>query len=245
MKLAVYDKKGKEVKKVDLPKDIFEVPFNADLVHQVAVSMDSSARSNTAHAKDRSEVRGGGKKPWRQKGTGRARHGSTRSPIWVGGGTTFGPRNERNYIKKVNKKVKAKALATILSQKVRDNELVLIDSLSLDEIKTKEAISIVNALAKNDSLKELKTKKNNAAILSLSERNENTEKSFRNIDNLRLDLTQNLNVTDLLKYKYVVLVNPEESFEILEGRVKTGDTKVVEKDSKETKTTKKVTKEEK
>lgn len=232
MKLAIYDKKGKEVEKVELPKDIFEVPFNADLIHQVATSMASSARSNTAHAKDRSEVRGGGKKPWRQKGTGRARHGSTRSPIWVGGGTTHGPRNDRNYDRKVNKKVKAKALATILSQKARDNEIILIDSLSLDEIKTKEAVSIIDSLAKNDSLKEIKSKKNNAAIISLSERNENTEKSFRNIDNLRMDLTQNLNISDLLKYKYVVLVNPKESFEILTSRVKTGKTQEVIEDNK-------------
>lgn len=232
MKLAIYDKKGKEVEKVELPKDIFEVPFNADLIHQVTTSMASSARSNTAHAKDRSEVRGGGKKPWRQKGTGRARHGSTRSPIWVGGGTTHGPRNDRNYNRKVNKKVKAKALATILSQKARDNEIVLIDSLSLNEIKTKEAVAIIDSLAKNDSLKEIKSKKNNAAIISLSERNENTEKSFRNIDNLRMDLTQNLNVSDLLKYKYVVLVNPKESFEILTSRVKTGKTEKVTEDNK-------------
>jgi large subunit ribosomal protein L4 len=184
--------------------------------------MATSARSNTAHAKDRSEVSGGGKKPWKQKGTGRARHGSTRSPIWVGGGTTHGPRNERNYDRKVNKKVKAKALAIILSQKARENEIILIDSLSLNEIKTKEAVSIIDSLAKNDSLKGLKTKKNNAGILSLSERNVNTEKSFRNISNLRMDLTQNLNISDLLKYKYLVLVNPEESFEILTSRVKTG-----------------------
>ena len=222
MKLAIYDKKGKEIEKVDLPAEIFDVPFNADLVHQVAVSMASSARSNTAHAKDRSEVSGGGKKPWKQKGTGNARHGSTRSPIWVGGGTTHGPRNERNYDKKINKKVKAKSLAIILSQKARDNEIVLIDSLSLNEIKTKEAVSIINSLAKNDSLKGLKTKKNNAGIISLSERNENTEKSFRNISNLKMDLVQNLNISDLLKYKYLVLVNPKESFEILTGRVKTG-----------------------
>jgi len=223
MKLAIYDKKGKEIEQVELPKDIFEVPFNADLVHQVATSMASTSRSNTAHSKDRGDVRGGGKKPWRQKGTGRARHGSSRSPIWIGGGVTFGPTNERNYVKKVNKKTKAKALATILSQKVRDNELILIDSISTDEIKTKTAVSIISSLAKNDSLKELKTKKNNAAIFSLSEREEQTEKSFRNINNIRLDLTQNLNITDLLKYKYLVLINPKQSFEILETRVKTSN----------------------
>ena len=223
MKLAIYDKKGKEIEQVELPKDIFEVPFNADLVHQVATSMASTARANTAHSKDRSEVSGGGKKPWKQKGTGRARHGSTRSPIWVGGGVTFGPRNDRNYVRKVNKKTKAKALATILSQKVRDNELILVDSISTDEIKTKTAVSMIAALAKNDALKELKTKKRNAAIFSLSEREDQTEKSFRNIDNIRLDLTQNLNITDLLKYKYLVLVNPKQSFEILDGRVKTSN----------------------
>jgi len=239
MKLPIYDKTGKEIKKVDLPKEIFEVPFNADLVHQVATSMASSARSNTAHSKDRSEVRGGGKKPWKQKGTGRARHGSSRSPIWVGGGTTFGPRNERNYDRKVNKKTKAKALVTVLSQKVRDNELILVDSISTGEIKTKTAVTIIDSLAKNDSLKGIKTKKNNAAIFALSSRDENTEKSFRNIDNIRLDLTQNMNISDLLKYKYVVLINPEESFDILSTRVKSINTekildKKVEKEDKKT-----------
>jgi large subunit ribosomal protein L4 len=128
MKATIFDKKGKEVEKIDLPKDIFEVAWNADLVHQTVTSMLSSARSNTAHTKDRSEVSGGGKKPWKQKGTGRARHGSTRSPIWRSGGATFGPRNERNYDRKVNKKAKAKALATVLSQKLRDNELIFVDS---------------------------------------------------------------------------------------------------------------------
>lgn len=221
MKLSVYDKKGKEIEKVELPEEIFNVSWNADFIHQVATSMFSSRRSNTAHSKDRSEVSGGGKKPWRQKGTGRARHGSTRSPIWIGGGVTFGPRNERNYKKDVNKKAKAKALATILSQKARDNEIILIDSIKTDDIKTKNAVSIIDAISKNDQISGLKTKKKNAAILTLVERDENTEKSFRNINNIRLDLIQNLNIMDLLNYKYVVLVNPKESFEILSKRVKT------------------------
>lgn len=221
MKLAIYDKKGKEIEKVELPKEVFDVSWNADLVHQVATSMMSSHRTNTAHSKDRSDVRGGGKKPWRQKGTGRARHGSTRSPIWIGGGATFGPRNERNYNKNINKKTKAKALATILSQKARDNEIVLIDSIKVDDIKTNTAVSIINDVAKNESISSLKTKKNNAAIVALTERDNNTEKSFRNISNIRLDLVENLNIMDLLNYKYLVLVNPKESFDVLANRVKT------------------------
>lgn len=220
MKLAIYDKKGKEIEKVELPKEIFDVAWNADLIHQVATSMMSSHRSNTAHAKDRSEVSGGGKKPWRQKGTGRARHGSTRSPIWIGGGVTHGPRNERNYDKKINKKTAAKALATVLSQKARDGEVVLVDSIATDSIKTKDAVSTINALAKNKGLEHLRGKKNNAAVVALPERDENTEKSFRNIKNIRLDLTQNLNIMDLLNHKLLVLVNPKESFAVLSDRVK-------------------------
>jgi large subunit ribosomal protein L4 len=128
MKTAIFDKKGKEVKKVDLPADIFEVGYNADLVHDVMTSMMSNARSNTAHAKDRSDVRGGGIKPWRQKGTGRARHGSSRSPIWRSGGVTHGPTNERNYDKKINKKSAKKALAMVLSKKAKDEEIILIEN---------------------------------------------------------------------------------------------------------------------
>jgi large subunit ribosomal protein L4 len=215
MKAPIYDKTGKEIEKVDLPKEIFEVPFNSDLLEQTFVSMTSSMRSNTAHAKDRSEVRGGGRKPWRQKGTGRARHGSTRSPIWRTGGVTFGPRNERNYEKKINKKVKAKALAIILSQKARDNELILIDSAEVKEGKTKNAADIIKGLAKNIS--DLATR---TAVFALSKREENTEKAFRNIKNIRLDLVQNMNIVDILNNKYLIIENPKESFEILMNRIK-------------------------
>lgn len=213
MKATIFDKKGKEIEKLELPAEIFDLPWNGDLVHQVMVSMLSSSRSNTAHSKDRSEVSGGGKKPWRQKGTGRARHGSSRSPIWRGGGITFGPRNERNYEKKVNKKMKAKALGTILSQKARDNELIFVNSFDLKEIKTKEAKTILN------SFEGPAKKWKNAAVIGIAARNENTEKSFRNIKKVRLDLVQNMNIIDLLNNKYLLIENPKESIEILRGRV--------------------------
>jgi large subunit ribosomal protein L4 len=217
MKAQIFDKKGKEIEKVDLPKEIFELPWNADLVHQVMVSMLSNSRKNTAHTKDRGEVRGGGKKPWRQKGTGRARHGSIRSPLWRGGGVTFGPRNERNYDRKINKKMKAKALSIVLSQKARDNELIFVDSLSLDEIKTKEAKNILDSISKN--FEDFGKKRRKAAIIGLYARNENTEKSFRNIKKVRLDLVQNMNLIDLLNHKYLLIENPKESLEILKGRL--------------------------
>ena len=112
----VYSQEGKEVSKITLSEKIFGVEWNANLVHDVVVSMQGNARSNSAHTKNRGEVRGGGKKPWKQKGTGRARHGSSRSPIWAGGGVAHGPRNERDYTRKINKNVRAKALASVLSQ---------------------------------------------------------------------------------------------------------------------------------
>jgi len=221
MKTSILDQKGKDIKQIDLPSEIFEVSWNNDLVHDVIVSMMSNSRSNTAHAKDRGEVRGGGKKPWRQKGTGRARVGSIRSPLWRGGGVTFGPRNDRNYTKKINKKVKAKALAMILSRKFKDGELILIDSLGTKDGKTKEAISILKAISANKGLEKIFTKRKNAALITLSARNKASERSFRNIKSIRTDLVQNMNVVDLLNYKFVVIENPEESLDILKKRVST------------------------
>jgi large subunit ribosomal protein L4 len=217
MKQAVYDTKGKEVKKVDLPKEIFDLPWNADLVHQVIVSMQSNLRTPVAHTKDRSEVRGGGRKPWRQKGTGRARHGSRRSPIWAGGGVTFGPRNERNFDKKINKKMKVKALNTILSQKLRDGEVLLVDSISFEEPKTKEAKVIVNSLAKVKGYEDLATKRKNAAYIATDENDKNARKSFSNFGNIKLDEVRNINPVDLMNYKYVIIENPDVSLDSLKN----------------------------
>ncbi len=121
LEATIYNQKGASAGSITLPKSVFGAKWSADLVHQVVVAMQANQRSGTAHTKDRSEVRGGGKKPWAQKGTGRARHGSSRSPIWVGGGVTFGPRTEKDYSQKINKKMANKALGVLLSKKMKDN----------------------------------------------------------------------------------------------------------------------------
>jgi large subunit ribosomal protein L4 len=219
MKLPVYNKEGKEVKKIELSDDIFGLAWNGDLVHQVVVSMLSNARDNIAHSKNRGEVRGGGKKPWRQKGTGRARHGSSRSPIWVGGGVTFGPRNDQNFKRKINKKVRAKALATVLSQKARENEIILVDEVSFDAPKTKDARVIIEALAKNEDFAGLNREKGNAAMVAMANRDENTEKSFSNFKTMHIDEVRNLNAVDVLNYKYLVILNAEEGVKNLSERL--------------------------
>ena len=129
MKVSVYNQEGKEVGKVLLPKEIFEVKVNPDLVHQVVVCQMANRRQPIAHTKDRGEVRGGGRKPWSQKGTGRARHGSIRSPLWIGGGVTFGPRKEKIFKKKIPKKMRRKALFMVLSGKAKENLLLVLDKL--------------------------------------------------------------------------------------------------------------------
>src|SRR3989344_1087428 len=147
METTIYNQKGQESGKITLPEKVFGLPWNADLVHQVVVSMTSSMRHSIAHTKTRGEVSGGGKKPWQQKGTGRARHGSTRSPIWVGGGIAHGPRSEKDYDRKINKKAKTKALHVILSQKFRDGEILFVDSLSFGSPKAKDAKNTLISLA--------------------------------------------------------------------------------------------------
>ena len=216
---SVYDVSGKETGKVTLPESVFGLAWNPDLVHEVVVSMQSNARSNTAHTKDRSEVRGGGKKPWRQKGTGRARHGSRRSPIWAGGGVTFGPRNERNYDKKINKNVRKKALGTVLSRKLKDDEIIFVDSFSFGEPKAKDAKEVVKSLAGIKGKEMLAGKRKNAALILLPARDENTEKSFRNFGNMLVEQVKDVNPVDLLSYKYVVVAGPDASVETLTSRV--------------------------
>lgn len=218
METKVYNQKGEEKGVVTLPEAIFNAPWNSDLVHQVVVSMQSNRRVPVAHSRDRSEVRGGGKKPWQQKGTGRARHGSIRSPLWRGGGVTFGPRNDKSYKKKINKKMRAKALYAVLSRKLADNELLFIDSLSLSEPKTAHAKEILNALAAVPHFEKLNTKRKNTALIALSEKNTNTEKSFRNFGNVKLDEVRNLNPVDILTYTYLILSNPKEVLMFLEKK---------------------------
>ncbi len=219
MNAKVYSKEGKETGKVDLPEAVFGAAWNPDLVHEVVVGMQANARESTAHTKDRSEVRGGGKKPWKQKGTGRARHGSRRSPIWTGGGVTFGPRNERDYSVKINKKVRAKAFASVLSKKLTDGEVIFVDSLAMEAPKTSDAKAAVAAIAKGTGQEALVGKRKNAALVVLSERNPETEKSFRNFGNIEVAQAKDISPVDLLTYKYVVVADALSSVEIFEKRV--------------------------
>ncbi|MEK7514518.1 MAG: 50S ribosomal protein L4, partial [Patescibacteria group bacterium] len=168
MEQVIYNQKGKEVGKIALPEKVFGVAWNADLIHQVVTSMQSNARSPIAHTKGRGEVRGGGRKPWKQKGTGRARHGSIRSPLWKGGGVTHGPKKDENYSKSIPRGMKTKALFAVLSRKAKDGELVLVDSLSLSP-KTKEAKEILSSLSSIKSLKGV-GKGRSSAYIALTEK---------------------------------------------------------------------------
>ncbi|NCN11944.1 50S ribosomal protein L4 [Candidatus Kaiserbacteria bacterium] len=219
MDAKVFSQEGKETGKVTLPEAVFGVAWNPDLVHEVVIGMQANARSSSAHTKGRGDVRGGGKKPWKQKGTGRARHGSRRSPIWVGGGVSHGPTSEKDYSVKINKKVRAKALALVLSKKFADQEVLFVDSVKFTEPKTKDAKFIVSALAKVTGLEMLATKRKNAAVVVLAGRDLLIEKSFRNFGNIEVMQAKDVNPVDLLTYKYVVVADAPSSIEILEKRI--------------------------
>ncbi|MEI7513181.1 MAG: 50S ribosomal protein L4 [bacterium] len=218
METKIYNMKGKEVGTVPLPENIFGLKWNADLVHQVVVSMMSTARENVAHTKDRGEVRGGGKKPWKQKGTGRARHGSSRSPIWVGGGVAHGPRNDKNYDRKVNRKMKTKAIFTILSKKFKEGEVLFIDSLKLGAPKTKDAKEILMSLGNIKGFEKISTKRKNAAYFGIANKDSATEKSFQNIGSIKVDEFRNVNPVDLMNSKFIVISEPEKAFAFLESK---------------------------
>lgn len=220
METSIYSAKtGKEAGKIALPENIFGLPSNPDLVHQVVMAMQANARTSTAHTKDRSEVSGGGRKPWQQKGLGKARAGSTRSPIWVKGGVTFGPRNEKDYSQKINKKMKVKALFTALSEKLRNNQILFVDSVNLSSIKTKDAQEILNNLAKVEGFKTLNTKKANNVLVAMPTNSATTKKSFGNLYHAQLDELRNLNPVDVLTYRYLVISAPQESVELLAAKI--------------------------
>ena len=219
METKIYNVQGKESGTIALPESIFALPWNADLVHQVVVSEESSRRDPIAHTKDRGEVRGGGKKPWKQKGTGRARHGSTRSPIWVGGGVAHGPRKEKNYDRKVNRKMKAKALFTILAKKQRDGEIIFIDTLTFAEPKTKLGKGFVDALGKVKGFERLSTKKTNKAYIAASSTEKDARRVFGNFASIEMGDVRNLHPVDILRYKYLVISKPAEAFKLLEAKL--------------------------
>ena len=219
METKVYNQAGKESGSVTLPQSVFGADWNPDLVHEVVVAMQGNARAGTAHTKDRSEVSGGGKKPWRQKGTSRARHGSRRSPIWTGGGVTFGPRNEKDYTRKLNKKVKQKALASTLAKKYADGELIFVDNFTFSKPTARDAKAALVAIGSGSEHADLAAKRSNAALIVLPDRNENAEKSFQNFGNVMVTKAADINPVDLLTYKYVVMAEPSETLAALEKRV--------------------------
>ena len=218
MEAIIYNQKGTDAGKITLPAKVFGAKWRADLVHQVVEGMRSNKRAGTADTKDRGEVRGGGKKPWKQKGTGRARHGSTRSPIWVGGGVTHGPLAEKNYKRKISKKMRAQALFSVLSRKLKDNEILFVDTLELTDIKTKSAQKVMESLAKASGMKPLANSKKPRALTALFGRSEKAEKSFRNLPQLEIAFLKNLNPLDVLNHQYLIIENPAESVKFLESR---------------------------
>ena len=218
--MPVFSMDGEKVGIATLPESIFGAPWRADLVHQVTTAMQANARQNRAHTKNRAEVSGGGKKPWKQKGTGQARHGSSRSPIWRHGGITFGPRSERDYSEKVNRKMRIGALVSVLSRKAKDGEIILIDALTFNAPKTMIAKSMLEKLAKGTAIADIATKRKNAVLFALATYNAHTTKSFNNFGNIMTEEVRNLNPVDILTHKYLIIENPEVAFAALSARVK-------------------------
>ena len=219
METQIYNQKGKSVGKFELPESIFGIPWNGDLVHQVVTAMQANARTPVAHTKDRSEVRGGGRKPWKQKGTGRARHGSSRSPIWVGGGVTHGPRNEKSYEQKINKKMKAKALFTVLSEKFRKGQIIFLEELNLKTIKTKDAVAVIKDLSSLKGFEKMVGGKKPNTFISVPAKGDTVKKSFANIQTVEVDEVRNMNPVDLLAYRYIIIAQPTESIAFLGGKI--------------------------
>ena len=192
-KVDVYNIEGKKVSDVELKEEIFGIEPNEAIVHSVLVNYLANQRQGTQSTKTRAEVRGGGRKPWRQKGTGRARQGSIRAPQWIKGGIALGPK-PRSYKYRVNRKEKQLAIKSLLSSKVLENDLVVVDKFDFKEIKTKQMAT---------AMKNLKVE--SKALVVIPEKNENVQKSTRNLEGVRTSSVSTLNVFDLLKYNKLVL----------------------------------------
>ena len=192
-KIDVYNIEGKKVSDIELADSVFGIEPNEKIVHSVLINFLANQRQGTQSTKTRSEVSGGGRKPWRQKGTGRARQGSIRSPQWFKGGIALGPK-PRDYSYRVNKKERRLAVRSVLSSKVLENNLVVVDSMNFDAIKTKNMVSALNNL-----------KVEGKTLIVLPEKNENVQKSARNIEGVKTSLVNTINVYDLLKYNKLVL----------------------------------------
>ena len=224
MKSKLYNQKGKIIGEVELPVEIFGLKINPDLVHQAVVAQLASSRQVLAHTKGRGQVRGGGRKPWRQKGTGRARHGSIRSPLWRGGGITFGPTKERVFAKKINKKMKRQALFMVLSGKAKDDELILLNDLKIERPETREIVEIIKNLklglnkAEGSKIKKVLDK---GTLIILPKKDDNIIRAARNIPTVSTIGADSLNVVDLLSYKYLLM--PKEAINVIKNTFLTQD----------------------
>jgi len=192
-KIDVYNVEGKKVSDVELKENVFGIVPNEEIVHSVLLNFLANQRQGTQSTKTRSEVSGGGRKPWRQKGTGRARQGSIRAPQWIGGGIALGPK-PRSYKYRVNKKERRLAIKSVLSSKVLENQLTVVDKFAFDEIKTKQMVNALENL-----------KVTGKTLVVLPEKDEKVQKSARNIENVKTTLVNTINVYDLLKYTNLVL----------------------------------------
>lgn len=210
MQIAVYNQKGEKAGTADLPDAVFGLKWNPALVHQVVTSYAANRRRGTAHVKGRGEVRGGGKKPWRQKGTGRARHGSIRSPLWRGGGVTHGPLSSKVYKKKIPKKMARKALYTVLSAKARDNEIIVLDDLKFAEPRTKIAAELFDKLSGVGKFQSLK--KGNGVLVALAGKDDAARRALRNLSYAGIEEARNLNAYVVARYRYLLL--PKRVLEI-------------------------------
>lgn len=204
-KVSVYNAQGKQDGQRELNDSIFAVPAKPDLIHQVYVALEANARQPWAHAKDKSEIRGGGKKPWKQKGTGRARHGSSRSPIWTGGGVTFGPLNTRNFGKKVNKKMNRSAVMMCLSDKVNSESMVALKGFESSG-KTKEFATLRSVLPMNGK----------STLLLVDGNDESLARASKNVPRVNMQQAKDVNVADLLHHQFVIAT--EGAIEALEKR---------------------------
>ena len=192
-------------KNIEIAEDVFACDFNEALIHQVVTAYMAAGRAGTQAQKTRSEVRGGGIKPWRQKGTGRARHGSIRSPLWRGGGVTFGPTKERNFSKGINKKMKRKALFMALSSKVASDNFLVFDDIKLEQAKVKKAAEILNILLSKFKERKAGKKKNDTLLLSVAKKSANLVRATNNLSFVKLVNAKDLNVLDAMSVKFILM----------------------------------------
>lgn len=196
MQTKLYNQEGQELGTMELDESIFGLPLNKDLLQQVRVAILANRRQNIAHTKDRAEVKGGGRKPWRQKGTGRARHGSIRSPIWKGGGVAHGPRKEKSYSQKINKKMASLALKTALSLKIKNGDIKIIDDFKISSFKTKALVAALKTLPDYSKEKSM--------MLVLADHEKNISRPAQNLPKLKVIKASDLNMMDVLQYKILV-----------------------------------------